>query len=161
MQSNNIQATKTINNISNESTHTESLPSYSSWFRVKITGVWSGIKSKTRFVVSKISSAIRNLTPSNHYEYIPPRDESRLYVANELPYELEPVLSYLSRGQNGFVIEDDEGEARSLIINLDIWDCTKVMVVLMSLNTIVLLLLLIARSTYPGLYEDFEKQFVF
>lgn len=95
------------------------------------------------------------------YEYIPPRDQSRLYIANEVPFELEPVFSYLTRGQNGFVIEDDEGETRSLIINVDFWDYTKVIVLLMSINTVALFVMLIVRAVCPAFYEDVRKQFVF
>lgn len=122
------------------------------------------IKRAGCVVFSKIANLFRSigdLARFNQYEYIPPRNGTRLYLANEVPYELEPVLNYLSQGQNGFVIEDEETDSRSLIINLDIWDCAKVLIMLMSVNTMVLFVLLMARTVYPVLYDDMRKQFVF
>lgn len=107
-------------------------------------------------------SALRNLAPLvEEYEYLPPRDQTRLYIANEVPYELEPVFSFLTRGQGGFAIEDEEGETRSLIINVDFWDYAKILVVIMSLNTMALFVLIIAKALYPAFYEDLRKQLVF
>lgn len=125
---------------------------------------WDNVKQIGNRILSKITntfSLLTNLVRMEQYEYIPARDHSRLYIANEVPFELEPVFSYLTRGQNGFVIEDDEGEIRSLIINVDFWDYTKVMVVLMSVNTVALFLMLIVRAVCPAFYEGVRKQFVF
>lgn len=126
--------------------------------------IWERFKHMSRNLLSKLKnffSALTGLIRLEDYEYIPPRDQSRLYIANEVPLELEPVFSYLTRGQNGFVIEDDEGETRSLIINVDFWDYIKVMVLLMSVNTVALFVMLIVRTMYPVYYEDLRKQVVF
>lgn len=159
MQSNHTEERKkNAEDIPNE----QNLPP--SWFSIGLNSMWNTTKQTGSMVLNKIVnlfSAIISITNFNEYEYIPPRDESRLYVANEIPYEFEPVLSYLSGGQNGFVVEDDDGEVRSLIINIDMLDCTKIVVLLMGINTMMLLLLFFVRTVCPGFYNDLKRQLVF
>lgn len=128
------------------------------------TSLWNAMKRTSGRVLSKITSAftcVRNMVRMDEYQYIEPRDESRVYIANEVPSELEPMLSYLTRGQNGFVIEDDEGDTRSLIINVDFLDYTKLVLLLMGFNSAALLVMLIFRMICPVFYEDVRRQFVF
>lgn len=154
MQSNNeIEETKNLENTSLRP----------SWFSVKLTTVWKTTKQICSMVLSKIAnvvSTVRNHTYLDEYVYAPPVNDSRLYIANEVPYELEPVLNYLSQGDNGFVIEDDESETRSLIINVDMVDCAKVMLVLMGINSTALLLLLFTKMFAPGFYADVGRKFI-
>lgn len=162
MQPNESKETKSAETILNE----QFLPRSSrpSWLSVKLTTVWNVTKQVCSSVFSKLSngiSAVRNQSYLDEYVYIPPENNSRLYIANEVPYELEPVLNYLAQGENGFVIEDDDGDVHSVIFNVDIMDCTKLMILFVGVNSTVLLILLVFKTLAPGFYSDMGIKLVY
>lgn len=147
----------------NETKNIENASFRPSWFSVKLNTVWKTTKQVCSVVLTKIVnvvSAVRNHLYFDEYVYAEPVDDTRLYIANEVPYELEPVLDFLSQGDNGFVIEDDEGDTHSVIINVDMVNCAKVMVVLLGINSTALLVLLFTKMFAPGFYAHVGRKFI-
>lgn len=130
------------------------------WLLIKGDCVLSGLKQFGRALgiarffgkLQVVFSLLWQMTEAGSYRYATPRD--RLYIANQVPSEFEPIVGFLAQGDNSFV-------TRSVIVNVDFSHYVKLAVVILGINTITLLVLLASKVLYPALAEGIKKQSVF